>query len=74
MSKYDLDYYREMLKYVSGISFLMIATSFALFFFGDFRSVIIDSTLKIFILPCVFAGWLIVVIDIVFMLRGNDDA
>ena len=70
MSEYDLGWSREVLKYVCGISFLIVATYVLMTVFSyGFNEIIAGA----FLISGVVSGWLIVVVDIVRMHRGNED-
>ena len=78
MSEYDLGLYREMFKYVCGISFLIVATCLCIVvFFNIFPFSIIETILDIlsaaFLVSGVVSGWIIVIIDFIFMTRGIED-
>ena len=73
MSEYDLNWWREVLKYVCGISFLIVAT-YILFVSCGFDSPVLEDITDGFFLSGVISGWGLVIIDFVFMVRGNDDA
>ena len=74
MSEYNIEWSREVLKYVCGISFLIVATCVALVMFSyELSSPVVDTIFGAFLLSGVISGWLIVIVDTVLMLRGNED-
>ena len=74
MSEYDLDWVREVVKYVCGISFLIAATCITVVVFFDvFNSPIADTITGASLVSGVISGWVLVIIDFLFIVRGNED-
>ena len=74
MSDYDLEWLREVLTHVCGISFLIVATYIMVATFSAYLiSSVMDTIAAAFLVSGVIAGWMLVIIDCVSMHRGNED-
>ena len=74
MSEYNIEWSREVLKYVCGISFLIVATCiFIVAISYEFNSPVVDGIAGGFLTSGVISGWMIVIIDFLRMDRGNED-
>ena len=74
MGEYDLDWFRGVVKCVCGISFLIVATYvFMTAVSYEFNSPIARGIAGAFLSSGVVSGWVLVMIDFVFMVRGNQD-
>ena len=70
MSEYDLDRVRDVLKCVCGISFLIVATYVLMTVFSRGFNEIVATA---FLIAGVISGWMLVIVDTILMIRGNDD-
>ena len=73
MGEYDFKWFREVVHCVCGISFLIVATCIFIVSFSDFSSLTIYVPLGAFFLSGVLSGWILVIIDFLLMIRGNED-
>lgn len=70
MSEYDLDWARDVLIYVCGISFLIVATYVLVTVFSyRFNEIVAGA----FLITGVVSGWMLVIVDTILEIRGNDD-